>query len=257
MYTVVNKGIPDWRDIGVSASISLDETKNQSIATRLAELKEQFERDGLRGEVVYRTLREAIVQGIMPEGERVQDRSLAAVLGMSRTPVREALQRLEAEGYLKSVPRLGLVVTEITPQDIEDIYVIRIALEGVAARLAAQRASPGDIEVLSQLHGQIAAATHRGDVQSLSVLNRQFHDTLYRTARNDRLADLLNRMQYTVARFQRSTLSRPERAAEALEEHAILLKAIQDRDTAAAEAVARAHKERAMRARLLMYHNRA
>lgn len=236
---------------------SIQETKEggrQNRVRRLVELKRSFDRDGLRGEVVYRTLREAIVRGILSEGERTQDRSLAAALGMSRTPVREALQRLEAEGFLKSVPRLGVVVAEITPQDIEDIYVIRIALEGVAARLAAQRASSGDIEVLSQLQAQIASATHRGDSQSLTILNRQFHHAVYRTARNARLADLLNRMQYSVARFKHSTLSLPERAAEALEEHEKLLEAIRDRDAERAEAIARTHKERAMRARLLMYH---
>jgi len=222
-------------------------------SVQLTQLKKLFERDGLRGEVVYRTLREAIVRSILPEGYRLQDRALAASLGVSRTPVRQAMQRLEAEGFVESVPRLGAVVTSITPQDVEDIYAIRIALEGVAARLAAQCASPGELELLLHLNEQIAEATPRGDIHLLSRLNQEFHETIYRAARNTRLGDLLKRLQYSIQRFKHSTLSSPERAQQALQEHRELLAAILARDADGAEAAARRHKENAMRARLKMY----
>lgn len=224
---------------------------------RLAALKSLFEREGLRGEFVYRTLREAIIRGVLPEGQRVQDRLLALELGVSRTPVREALQRLESEGFLRNVPRLGLIVAEITPQDIEDIYMIRITLEGVAARLAAQRASGADIEMLKALNGQVADATRRRDVQRLTNLNQQFHEAIHRAARNAPLAELLNRLHYSVQRFKQSTLSIPERARDAHTEHVQLVEAIENRDAGRAEALARAHKEKAMRARLAMYHRQA
>ncbi len=226
-------------------------------SAQLVAIKNLFAREGLRGEFVYRTLREAIIRGVLPEGQRIQDRLLALELGVSRTPVREALQRLEAEGFLKNVPRLGLIVAEITPQEIEDIYIIRIALEGVAARLAAQRASAGDIEILSSLNEGIARATHSRDVQQLTTLNREFHQAIYQAARNASLAELLNRLHYAVQRFRQSTLSIPERAQEALEEHEQLVAAIRDRDAERAEAIARAHKEKAMRARLALYHRQA
>ncbi len=222
-------------------------------AAQLADLKRPFEGEGLRGEVVYRTIRQAVVQGILPEGARIQDRLLADALDVSRTPVREALQRLEAEGFVTNVPRLGLVVAEITTQDIEDIYVIRIALEGVAARLAAQRASLAEIEMLAQLNEQIAAATRRRDVQTLPALNKQFHEAIYRATRNKRLADLLNTMHDSVQRFKRSTLSNPKRADEALEEHRQILEAIRNRDPDRAEALARQHKEKAKLVRLAIY----
>ncbi|MDQ7850044.1 MAG: GntR family transcriptional regulator [Armatimonadota bacterium] len=220
---------------------------------QLTQLKKLFERGGLRGEVIYRTLREAIVRSILPEGYRLQDRTLAATLGVSRTPVRQAMQRLEAEGFLEGVPRLGAVVASITPQDVEDIYAIRIAQEGVAAQLAAQRASPGELELLQHLNDQIAEATRQGDHQHLSHLNQEFHEAIYRAARNTRLGDLLKRLQYSIQRFEYSTLSSPERAQQALQEHRDLLAAIVARDAEGAEAAARRHKENAMRTRLKMH----
>jgi DNA-binding GntR family transcriptional regulator len=207
-------------------------------------------RDDLRGEAVYRAIKDAIVQGVLPEGARLQDRLLADALGVSRTPVREALQRLEAEGFARSVPRVGLVVAEITAQDVEDIYVIRIALEGVAARLAAQRASVDEIAVLKQINEQIVLATQRRDVQTLTLLNKQFHDAIYRATRNQRLADLLNVLHDSVQRFKRSTLSNPQRADDAAAEHWQILDAIQARDADRAERLAREHKERAKLVRL-------
>ncbi len=222
-------------------------------STLLSELMDRFKRDGLRAEAVYRTLKEAIARGIFAEGERLQDRALALELGVSRTPVREALQRLESQGFVENRPRVGLAVTEITPQAIEDIYVIRIALEGVAARLAAQRASPTDLAMLDRINAQLADATRRGALEAITQLNKEFHETMYHAARNPRLADLLKTLQDSVQRFARSTLSIPRRAGEALEEHREILEAIRDRDPDHAERAARLHKEHAKLVRLGMY----
>jgi DNA-binding GntR family transcriptional regulator len=218
-------------------------------ATTLATLIAPHDGD-LRGEAVYRAIKAAIVEGVLPEGARVQDRLLADALGVSRTPVREALQRLQAEGFVRSAPRVGLVVAEITPQDVEDIYVIRIALEGVAARLAAQRASADEVAMLRQINEQIVVSTQRRDVPTLTALNRQFHDAIYRATRNPRLADLLTTLHDSVQRFKRSTLSNPQRADEAAEEHWQILDAIRERDADRAEQLARQHKERAKQVRL-------
>lgn len=226
-------------------------------SAQLAEIKMLFAQESLRGEFVYRTLREAIIRGVLVEGRRVQDRVLALELGVSRTPVREALQRLEAEGFLENTPRLGLVVAEITPQTIEDVFAIRIALEGVAARLAAQRASASDIEALGTLNEQIAHAVREGELGPALTLNHQFHLAIYRAARNAPLAELLNRLHYSVQRFRQSTLSISGRAPQMLEEHGRLVAAIRDHDADEAEQIARAHKERAMQARLTMYHRHA
>ncbi|MDQ7850045.1 MAG: GntR family transcriptional regulator [Armatimonadota bacterium] len=220
---------------------------------QLARLKKLYERDGLRGEVVYRTLRDAIVRGVLPEGYRLQDRVLANALQVSRTPVREAMQRLESEGFVETTARQGVVVSSITAQDVEDIYVIRIALEGVAARLAAQRASSAEIELLARLNDQFAAAVRRRDLQAITSLNREFHGALYQATRNRRLAALLNTLHDSVQRFRRSTLSVPERAEASVAEHEELIQAIRARDADRAEALARAHKERAKLVRLAIY----
>lgn len=223
---------------------------------QLTGLKRLFERDGLRAEVIYRTLREAIIREVFEEGERLQDRALAPMLGVSRTPVREALQRLEAERFVENVRGLGLVVAKISTQDIEDIYVIRVALESVAARLAAERASNAEIEFLAALNDRIAEATRHGDLNAMTTLNKRFHETIYQAARNTRLADLLNILHDTVQRFRSSTLSDPERAHEAVEEHEALIDAIRKREPARAESLASQHKERAKNVRLAMYGRR-
>jgi DNA-binding GntR family transcriptional regulator len=219
----------------------------------LAALKRLYERHELRGEIVYRTMRAAIIREIFGGGERLQDRVLAQMLGVSRTPVREALQRLASEGFVENVPRLGLVVAEITSQDIEDIYVMRIALEGLAARLAAERASTSEIEAMTALNEQIAEATERGDVAAMTALNKRFHETIYGAARNPRLANLLDTFHDAVQRFRWSTLSVPERARETIEEHRQVVEAIRTRNAAEAERLARLHKERAKSVRLALY----
>jgi len=225
--------------------------------SELTTLKKLYKRDGLLSDVAYRALRDAITRGMLDEGERLADRRIAESLELSRTPVREALQRLESEGFIRNVPRIGLVVAEVTPQDIEDIYVIRIALEGVAARLAAQHASTADIALLKQINEQIAVATRKHDLQGLQSLNKQFHEAIYEAARNPRLATLLNTMHDMVQRLRRSTLSVPQRADEALKEHEMIIEAIQARDPERAEALAREHKEKAKLVRMALYHRQA
>lgn len=225
--------------------------------SELSSLKQLHHRDGLLSDVAYRTMRDAIVRGILREGQRLADRQIAEALQLSRTPVRQALQRLESEGFVESVPRVGLVVKEMTASDIEDIYVIRIALEGVAARLAALRASTTDVAILKEVNRRIAAATASGNLHDLQALNKQFHEAIYEAARNRRLAALLNTMHDAVQRLKKSTLSVPERAREALAEHEMIIDAIERRDPEAAEALARAHKERAKLVRLALYHRQS
>ncbi len=225
--------------------------------SELTTLKKLYKRDGLLSDVAYRTLRDAIMQGLLDEGARLTDRRIAESLKLSRTPVREALQRLESEGFVRSVPRIGLVVAEVTPQDIEDVYVIRIALEGVAARLAAQHASTADITLLRQINEHLADATRKRDLPALQSLNKQFHEAIYEAARNPRLATLLNTLHDMVQRLKRSTLSVPERADEALKEHEMVIGAIQARDPERAESLAREHKEKAKLVRMALYHRQA
>jgi DNA-binding GntR family transcriptional regulator len=225
----------------------------QERLAELAQLRLKHSKQKALGEAVYRILREAILRELLPPGEVMNERVLAEALAVSRTPVREALQRLTGEGFLTVVPRQGLTVTDLSLKDIEEIYVMRAALEGVAARLSAQTISPSELVVLEDLCAQMAAATEKGEVERLRALNAQFHELLCGTARNRRLTDLVARLYDSVQRLRQTTLADPDRAREALREHEALLAAIRRRDPDEAERIARDHMTHAMLVRMKLY----
>ncbi len=138
----------------------------------------------------YNTLRAGIIEGVHPPGARVTEQEVAASAGVSRTPVREALRRLEAEGLLRFVPHQGAVVTSWSDQDAEDIFELRAMLEGYGARLAARKATTEDVRQLRQLaEDQCREAAERspGYLERIADLNSQFHRRLQQTAASARL----------------------------------------------------------------------
>src|SRR5579884_2415902 len=126
------------------------------------------------GEAVYHTLREAIIRNLLPPGTVTNERALAETLQVSRTPVREALRQLTVEGFLTNVPRQGLVVTDLSLKDIEEIYMMRAALEGAAARVSAQMISPSELVILENVCAQMAEATEQNDIERFLALNGRF-----------------------------------------------------------------------------------
>jgi len=136
-------------------------------------------------QLAYNTLRAGIIEGVHPPGARVTEQEVAASAGVSRTPVREALRRLEAEGLLRFVPHQGAVVTTWSDQDAEDIFELRAMLEGYGARLAAHKASNEDVGQLRRLaEDQCRAASERspGYLERIADLNSQFHRRLLQAA---------------------------------------------------------------------------
>ncbi len=216
----------------------------------LAALRTSLERLVPAAELVYLTLREAIYREILPGGEPLHEAELAAALRVSRTPVREALARLLAEGLVTYHPPRGLAVREVTPQEIEDVFEVRFGIDPLAARLAAQRASQGEITMLTNLLSQMEEATVQGDWNRLVGIALRFHQVLYEATRNSRLAELATKLYTFVHRAPHSTLRDPQRARRALEEHGELLRAIAARDADGAERIMRAHLEHALQARL-------
>jgi len=221
--------------------------------TQFADVYRRHARVRDLAERVYRTVREVIFRGLLHDGERLQERQLADALGVSRTPVRAALQRLNSEGFISSDPRQGFVVAPLTLQDIEDIYVLRVALEGVAARLAAKVATESDLTVMHHIEEQIEAALARGDVDAMTILNARFHDELCRAAKNSRLTALTTRLHDFVQRLGRTTLSDPARGAQSVAEHRALIEAIRRRDPEAAERIGQEHMAHAKEVRVAMY----
>jgi DNA-binding GntR family transcriptional regulator len=193
-------------------------------------------------------LRDAIQEGQLKPGERVMEIDLAQWLEMSRTPVRDALRRLESEGMLAHEPRAGLVVAKLDRQAVMELYTMREVLEGTAARLCARHAS--DMEVTELLDLVKRERELQGDFQALARHNRRFHEAVHRGAHNRYLEKSLYAVTDSMGLLGRSQMLLPHRAKTAQAEHAEIARAIEKRDPDAAEAAARRHVRAAQRERV-------
>jgi DNA-binding GntR family transcriptional regulator len=212
----------------------------------LAALRQTYGREQGLGATVYFALREAIIRNLLPPGSVMNERALAQAMRVSRTPVRDALRQLTAEGFLTAAPRQGLAVTDLSLKDIEEIYTMRAALEGAAARLSAQTISPSEMVIIEDVCVQMAAAVEQDDVERLLVLNRRFHEFLCGTARNRRLTEQVLRLYDAVRPICRTSFADRARARESLREHEALVAAIRRRDPDEAERLARDHMTQSM-----------
>ena len=215
---------------------------------RSPKAKAQVVQYASRSELAYRKLREAIASGELKPGQRVMEVEVAEWLDVSRTPVRDALRRLESDGMLVMEPRNGLVVSSITRPAMLELYVMREVLESTAARLCARHASDSEIMELETVVAREAAM--KDDLAALVRLNRLFHDAIHRGAHNRFLEKSLNAVNDSMALLGKSQMLIPERAQEARAEHAELFDAIRRRDADAAEAIARKHVQSAQKQRL-------
>ncbi len=215
------------------------------------ELKEIFDRyspDVRISDRIYSALREAISKGLLSPGTGLRERKIASLLNVSRTPVREAIQRLQQDGFLVSSDAKKIVVNKPGVKDIEDIYDIRIGLEGTAARLAARRATEIDIERL-----EAVLKTARKNIHNLELqvqLNSQFHNIIAESTRNVRLRCLISLYHDLVQTVHYTSLRYPGRVEEAISEHELILKAIKERNENLAMENAIKHMENARRVRI-------
>jgi DNA-binding GntR family transcriptional regulator len=219
--------------------------------TRLRTLLQEQSRTGTTAEAVYQALRRGIMHGALAPGERLRSDALAAELRVSRTPVREALRKLEAEGLVEQSGS-RVFVRALSEQDLTELFYVREALEGMAARLAAENATPSEIEELRDLVDDMDAVRARGELDRLRQLTGEFHRLVCRASHNNRLFRSLAALLDSVRRMQTSTLFEEGRAAQALHEHRALLAAIAARDGDRAEALARAHRRRTLELRKAM-----
>ncbi|MFN4171740.1 MAG: GntR family transcriptional regulator [Pseudorhodobacter sp.] len=199
------------------------------------------------GQSAYRRILESIRSGDLPPGSRLRETDLAERLGLSRTPVREAIRQLEADGLVTHLPRQGATVRRLDYAEVIELYEMRMVLEGTAARLAARGASEVELDELAALNADLAAAPSGPRAQEV---NRQFHRTLLDAARNRFLVKSMSALQKTLLILGPSTLADPERAAGAVAEHGAVLAALVARDAGAAEAAMRAHVEAALSMRI-------
>lgn len=203
--------------------------------------------DTPQGEAVYHRLIEDIRSGALLPGARLREVELATKYGISRTPVREAIRLLEMDGLVVHLPRQGATIRGLDYAEIIELYEMRMVLEGTAARLAARVASCAEIDALAAIHTAFANAPSGVQAQDL---NRQFHNTLVRAARNRFLLRAMSGMQKTLLILGPTTLSEPDRLSGALGEHQAILDALRAGDGQRAEAAMRAHIEAALRQRI-------
>lgn len=199
----------------------------------------------------YERIKQAILDGTFGPGASLVESSVAEWCGVSRTPVREALTRLEQDGLVSRTDR-GLVVRERTPEEILDIYEVRIALETVAAQMAAERATALDKVRLERLC-VLAEEADPTDGVALAARNRDFHQGIVRASHNESLIDVLHRLDMHLLRYPATTLTYPGRWEEALVEHRNLVEAIANRDVETAASLARHHFTTARDVRLLLW----
>ena len=196
-------------------------------------------------ELVFENIRQAIVKGIFAPGERLMEIQLADDLGVSRTPVREAIRKLELEGFVVMIPRRGTYVANLSIKDINDVYEIRISLDVLAAGLAAERIEPEELEELNRLLLEISEAAKTGPMEKIVKLDTAFHDVLYKASRNDRLRNIINNLREQITGIRGTSMRYPGRLADTLEEHRALVDSIAARDSERAQAAARIHLENA------------
>jgi DNA-binding GntR family transcriptional regulator len=199
---------------------------------------------------VYVELKQAIADGRIKAGERLRETDLAKRFGVSRTPVREALKKLEAEGLVVDQPGRGLAVTEPSPHEIMDAYLVREVLEGLAARLTAERATETDRMRLAVVLRQVQAAIEAGDSPRAIALSNQFDQLLFRATRSGRLSHMIEAARASQGRLLRLSLQYPGRLSQSAEERNEILQAIQRRDPEAAERATREHLRRARETRI-------
>ena len=198
-------------------------------------------------EAVCNAIRDAINNGGLKPGDRLMEIQLAEELGISRTPVREAIRKLEMEGFVVMIPRRGTYVTDISLKDVTEIYEIRISLDMLAASLAAERINDDELEEMDRQLLLTSKYNIDTEMEKIVACDSVFHDVLYRAARNERLVSIINNLRDQLTNMRGRTMAQPGRLAETLTEHRILLDAIASRDPEAAAAAARSHIENAER----------
>ena len=206
------------------------------------------------GDFAYRVMREAIRSGKFRPGEHLREADVAKWLNISRTPVREAFHRIVSEGLLTNGPWNGVMVAELTADQLVQLYAIREVLEGAAAALAAKHATKAEVQRMLKI---AASEANEKDPEKLVVINGDLHQTLYGAAHNPYLLQSLNSIVDTLGLLRHSTFVVPGSAELAHREHLKIIRAIRDHKAAEAEKVAREHVRHALKMRLDLMQTRA
>ena len=192
-------------------------------------------------DVVFNTLRQAILKGELEPGERLMEIQLAERLGVSRTPIREAIRKLELEGLVLMIPRKGAEVAKISARSLRDVLEVRRALEELAIELACQGMTEEDLGELQKAQDEFKKAIADGDAMRIAETDEHYHDVIYSGTQNAKLIQMLNNLLEQMYRYRLEYIKDADKRKILILEHERVLKAIRDRKVAEAKEAMREH----------------
>ncbi len=197
---------------------------------------------------IYQKLLAAIENGDLRPGDRLLETDLAQRFGVSRTPIREAIRRLETDGLVAHKPRVGAMIRVLAQQEIVELYEMRIVLEATAAQMAAKHASKAEIHTLKTLNAQMMQVAT--DPYKVAMLNRKFHGCILSAARNRFLAQSYNSLSHAMVLLGKSTLESSERVKDVVSQHDAIVEALKSGQPETADKLMRTHMEASLEHRL-------
>lgn len=192
-------------------------------------------------DVVFNTLRKGILTGELKPGERLMEIHLANRLGVSRTPIREAIRKLELEGLVTMIPRRGAEVANITEKNLKDVLEVRRALEGLAIELACERISEEQKRILEERLLQVEKAVRTKDAGAIASADVAFHDTIVEATGNDRLIQLVSNLGEQMYRYRFEYIKDVSMHSQIISEHKIMLNCIISKDRENAAQIVKVH----------------
>ena len=193
------------------------------------------------GDYVFERLKKAIINGEMAPGSRIIENRLANALGISGTPIREAIDKLERAGFLRRLSQGGFTVVSLTRDDIEEAFGIRSILESYAARLAAIKHKEEDLKPLEDKLKEYQSCLDKGQIEALHRINTEFHDMLYALSRSPKLIKMIGDLKDQISRFRKILLSEASMAKVSDKDHRRMLKAMKMRDPDSVESLVKEH----------------
>ncbi|WZL80666.1 GntR family transcriptional regulator [Vallitaleaceae bacterium 9-2] len=194
-------------------------------------------------DIVFNTLREAILKGDFAPGERLMEKQLAERMGVSRTPIREAIRKLELEGLVIMVPRKGAEVASITNKDIIDVLEVRATLEALAVRLACKKMSDEELNELVEVNEEFRIAAAKKDVEMIINKDVEFHDIIFHSSDNEKLIQIINNLREQIYRFRVEYIYKMENYDQLVIEHDEIVNAMKERRGLDASSIALRHIE--------------
>jgi len=197
----------------------------------------------LLNQKVYRILKAEIIEGSLKPGTKLLENNIAKQLGISRTPIREALRELAAEGFVKMNPNQGVVVSNASVEDVQEVLQIRGVLEGLAARLATKMINEEEIKELEKYQKRMEYYTNKDDVLAFSEMDTEFHELILNICGNNRLIQIRKNLSDQAHRYQIRSLSVPGRLKYSLKEHQEIVEALKRKNPEQADRLSQKHIE--------------